>query len=73
MFARKTSVVVVVVIALLVIKTVTLLILGAVSFIRHTNEGHGICANGTRAGCRPDRSQSGETGLELLTSSESRT
>ena len=37
MFARKKSVVVVVVIALLVIKTVTLLILGTVSFIRHTD------------------------------------
>ena len=36
MFARKTSVVVIVVIALLVMKTVTLIILGGFSFIRHT-------------------------------------
>ncbi|PYJ08546.1 MAG: hypothetical protein DMF06_12490, partial [Verrucomicrobia bacterium] len=36
MFARKTSVVVIVAIALLAIKTVTLIILGAVSYIRHT-------------------------------------
>ncbi len=36
MFARKKSVVVIVVIALLVIKTVTLLILGTFSFFRHT-------------------------------------
>jgi len=36
MFPRKTSVVVAVAIALFVIKTVTLLILGTVSYIRHT-------------------------------------
>ena len=37
MFARKTSVVVVVAIALFVIKTVTLLILGGSAFLRHTD------------------------------------